>query len=158
MAELEERLRRAGLRVTAPRVAVLGVLERSTDHPRVEQVIERVRESGVSVSTQAAYDVCEALHRASLARRIEPAGGPVRYESRVGDNHHHLVCRSCGLIADVDCAVGLAGCLEPSDRRGFQIDEAEVTYWGLCLNCQEPEIRPVAGRPQGAGEEATASA
>ncbi len=113
------------------------VLEQSDDHPRMEQVIERVRRSGVSVSTQAAYDVCEALHRAALARRIEPAGGPVRYESRVGDNHHHLVCRSCGVIVDVDCAVGRTACLEPSDRHGFRVDEAEVTYWGLCDECQD---------------------
>jgi len=133
---LPERLRDAGLRVTAPRAAVLGVLDAAHDHPRVDQVIERVRADGVSISTQAAYDVCEALHRAGLARRIEPAGGPARYESRVGDNHHHLVCRACGLAVDVDCAVGEAPCLEPADRLGFRLDEAEVTYWGLCPDCQ----------------------
>jgi Fe2+ or Zn2+ uptake regulation protein len=134
--ELIERLRDAGLRVTAPRVSVLGVLESARDHPRVDQVIERVRADGVSISTQAAYDVCEALHRAGLARRIAPAGGPARYESRVGDNHHHLVCRACGLALDVDCAVGEAPCLDPADRSGFRLDEAEVTYWGLCPDCQ----------------------
>jgi Fur family ferric uptake transcriptional regulator len=122
--------------VTAPRVSVLRVLERSHDHPSVEQVIGRVREAGVTISTQAGYDVCEALHSAGLARRIDPAGGPARYEARVGDNHHHLVCRSCGLTADVDCAIGSAPCLEPVARHGFVIDEAEVTYWGLCPNCQ----------------------
>ena len=132
-----DRLRVAGLRVTAPRVSVLSVLEESRDHPRVEQIIERVRGSGVSISTQATYDVCEALHRAGLARRIEPAGGPARYESRVGDNHHHLVCRSCGLAVDVDCAVGQTGCLEPSDPQGYLLDEAEVTFWGLCPTCQQ---------------------
>ncbi len=88
------------------------------------------------ISTQAAYDVCEALHRAGLARRIEPAGGPARYESRVGDNHHHLVCRECGVAVDVSCVVGHAACLEPSERNGFAIDEAEVTFWGLCPRCQ----------------------
>jgi Fe2+ or Zn2+ uptake regulation protein len=133
---IEQRLREAGLRVTASRVAVLRVLAEATDHPRVDQVLERVRSSGVSISTQAGYDVCEALHGASLARRIEPAGGPARYEARVGDNHHHLVCRSCGAAADVDCAVGAAPCLDPSDAAGFEIDEAEVTFWGLCPDCQ----------------------
>jgi Fe2+ or Zn2+ uptake regulation protein len=135
--ELSERLRGAGLRVTTPRISVLEVLDASPDHPRVDQVIERVRAAGMSISTQAAYDVCEALHRAGLARRIEPAGGPVRYESRVGDNHHHLVCRGCGLAVDVECAVGVAPCLEPDDRRGFRLDQAEVTYWGLCPDCQQ---------------------
>jgi len=133
---IAHRLRDAGLRVTAPRVSVLAVLDACADHPRVDQVIARVRADGVSISTQAAYDVCEALHRAGLARRIEPAGGPVRYESRVGDNHHHLVCRCCGLAVDVDCATGAAPCLDPADRLGFRLDEAEVTYWGLCPDCQ----------------------
>ncbi len=138
---LPERLRDAGLRVTAPRASVLGVLDAAHDHPRVDQVIERVRADGVSISTQAAYDVCEALHRAGLARRIEPAGGPGRYESRVGDNHHHLVCRACGLAVDVDCAAGVAPCLDPPDRHGFRLDEAEVTYWGLCPDCQNDDDR-----------------
>jgi Fe2+ or Zn2+ uptake regulation protein len=133
---LEERLRAAGLRATTPRIAVLRVLAESRDHPRVDQVIERVRAGGVPISTQAAYDVCEALHRVALARRIAPAGSPARYEARVGDNHHHLVCRGCGTTADVDCAVGPAPCLEPSDAAGFTVDEAEVTFWGLCPRCQ----------------------
>jgi Fur family transcriptional regulator, stress-responsive regulator len=135
--QITSRLRDAGLRVTATRVSVLGVLDESTDHPRVDQIIERVRGSGVSISTQAAYDVCEALHGVALARRIEPAGHPVRYESRVGDNHHHLVCRGCGLTVDVDCTVGAAPCLEPSDGAGFAVDEAEVTFWGLCPACRQ---------------------
>jgi Fur family transcriptional regulator, stress-responsive regulator len=135
-AVLEERLRGAGLRATAPRVAVLRVLTDADDHPRVDQVIERVRESGVSISTQAAYDVCEALHRAALARRIEFAGGPVRFEARVGDNHHHMVCRHCGTTVDVDCEAGPAPCLEPSESHGFVLDEAEVTFWGTCPQCQ----------------------
>ena len=134
--QLTARLRDAGLRVTATRVSVLAVLEASTDHPRVDQIIDRVRASGTGISTQATYDVCEALHHAGLARKIESAGGPARYEARTGDNHHHLVCRSCGLAVDVDCAVGDTGCLEPVDVQGFAVDEAEVTYWGLCPACQ----------------------
>jgi Fe2+ or Zn2+ uptake regulation protein len=139
LEHLQDRLRAAGLRVTAPRVAVLRALDASSDHPRVEQLVERARRSGVSVSVQAGYDVCDALHRAGLARRIEPAGGPARYEGRVGDNHHHLVCRACGLAIDVDCVVGRAPCLEPSDLQGFRLDEAEVTFWGLCPTCQHDD-------------------
>jgi Fe2+ or Zn2+ uptake regulation protein len=134
--EITQRLREAGLRVTATRVSVLGVLDVSVDHPRVDQIIERVRGAGVSISTQATYDVCEALHHAGLARKIEPAGGPARFESRTGDNHHHLVCRACGVAVDVDCPVGEAPCLDPSDAQGFTIEEAEVTYWGLCPDCR----------------------
>jgi Fe2+ or Zn2+ uptake regulation protein len=141
---IEDRLRTAGLRATAPRIAVLRVLCESHDHPRVDQVIERVRADGVTISTQAAYDVCEALHRAALARRIELAGGPLRYEARVGDNHHHVVCRGCGLTADVDCATGSAPCLEPAHAHGFTLDEAEVTYWGLCPACQSHDERAIA--------------
>ncbi len=133
---IEDRLRGAGLRVTAPRVAVLQVLGEARDHPRVDQVIERVRAAGGSISVQAAYDVCEALHRAGLASRIEPAGSAARYEARVGDNHHHLVCRRCGLTVDVDCAVGEAPCLEPDTASGFVVDEAEVTFWGVCEGCR----------------------
>jgi Fur family ferric uptake transcriptional regulator len=136
-AAVEERLRDAGLRVTASRVAVLRVLAESHDHPRVDQVIERVRASGVSMSKQAAYDVCEALRVAALAQRIELPGAPARWEARAGDNHHHLVCRSCGETHDIDCATGQAPCLEPSTApAGFVLDEVEVTYWGLCFNCQ----------------------
>jgi Fe2+ or Zn2+ uptake regulation protein len=138
---LESRLRDAGLRVTAPRLAVLRVLAESQDHPRVDQVIERVRSSGVPISTQAAYDVCEALHRVALAARIELAGGPVRYEARVGDNHHHMVCRRCGHTVDVDCATGEAPCLQPADAHGFAVEQAEVTYWGLCPSCQRTNER-----------------
>jgi Fe2+ or Zn2+ uptake regulation protein len=137
MEELTARLKEAGLRVTATRVSVLAVLDESDDHPRVDQIIDRVRSAGVSISTQATYDVCEALHRAGLAHKIEPAGGPARYEACTGDRHHHLVCRSCGFAVDVDCAVGQTGCLQPSDAHGFSVDEAEVTYWGLCPTCQQ---------------------
>jgi Fur family transcriptional regulator, stress-responsive regulator len=136
LADLEDRLREAGLRVTSSRVAVLRVLSEADDHPRVDQVIERVRLGGLSISTQAAYDVCEALRERGLARRIALAGGPARYEARVGDNHHHLVCRSCGLTVDVDCVTGAAPCLDAPGAQGFAIDEAEVTFWGLCPTCQ----------------------
>lgn len=139
LAELEERLREAGLRVTASRVAVLRVLTEADDHPRVDQVIERVRAGGFSISIQAAYDVCEALRQRGLARRIAFAGGPARYEARAGDNHHHLVCRSCGLTADVDCVTGAAPCLDAPGASGFVVDEAEVTFWGLCPDCQPRE-------------------
>jgi Fur family transcriptional regulator, stress-responsive regulator len=132
----EELLRDAGLRITAARVAVLRVLRASNDHPRIDQVIERVRADGVPISTQAAYDVCEALHRAALASRFALPGGPVRFEARAGDNHHHLVCRSCGATRDVDCAPGAAPCLEPVDPHGFAVEQAEVTYWGTCPDCQ----------------------
>src|SRR4051812_14179359 len=135
----EEQLRAAGLRATASRIAVLQVLETSHDHPRVDQVIDRVRAAGTTISTQAAYDVCEALHRASLARRIDLAGGPARFEARVGDNHHHLVCRTCGRTVDVDCATGQAPCLQLGDDHGFTVHEADVTYWGICPDCLREE-------------------
>jgi Fur family transcriptional regulator, stress-responsive regulator len=137
------RLRSAGLRATGPRVAVLEVLEEARDHPTVGQVRTRVQARGTSISAQAAYDVCEALHRAGLARRIEPAGSAARFEARVGDNHHHLVCRACGATTDVDCAMGAAPCLAPDDPHGFRLDEAEVVFWGVCPSCQSrpEEIR-----------------
>jgi len=130
-----ELLRGAGLRVTRPRLAVLEVL-REGGHLDVDEIATRVRTRLASVSTQAVYDVLGALSRAGLARRIEPAGSPARYEARAGDNHHHVVCRGCGVIADIDCTVGEAPCLDPNTARGFQVDEAEVTFWGLCPNCQ----------------------
>jgi Fe2+ or Zn2+ uptake regulation protein len=132
----EDLLRTRGLRVTRPRIAVLEVLD-GGGHLDVEQIATRVRERIDSVSTQAVYDVLSALARAGLARRIEPAGSAALYEHRTGDNHHHVVCRGCGAVGDVDCAVGEAPCLEPSANQGFVIDEAEVTYWGLCPACQE---------------------
>ena len=135
----EARLRDAGLRVTGPRAAVLGVLDESGDHPDVEQILSRTRERIGAVSVQAVYDVLDALAKAGLVRRVEPAGSPARYEARVGDNHHHLVCRTCGTAVDVDCAVGRRPCLDPSDLAGFVIDEAEVTYWGQCPTCQNPK-------------------
>jgi Fur family ferric uptake transcriptional regulator len=122
--------------VTRPRLAVLDVLATGRGHFDVEEIAARVRERLDSVSTQAVYDVLGALSRAGLARRIEPAGERARFESRVGDNHHHVVCRGCGEIADVDSATGAAPCLDPSQAHGFVIDEAEVTFWGLCPVCQ----------------------
>ncbi|WP_289010021.1 Fur family transcriptional regulator [uncultured Thermomonospora sp.] len=128
-------LRSAGLRVTAARVAILEAV-RSGDHLVAEAVAERVRQRVGTVSTQAVYEALHALTKAGLLRRIEPAGSPARYEGRIGDNHHHLVCRRCGAITDVDCAVGRAPCLEPSADAGYRIDEAEVIYWGLCPSCR----------------------
>ena len=127
-------LRGAGLRVTRPRVAVLTAVH---DHPHADtdSLIGVVREDLGEVSHQAVYDVLRALTTAGLLRRIQPSGSVARYESRVGDNHHHVVCRSCGVIADVDCAVGHVPCLTASGDHGFVIDEAEVTYWGLCPDC-----------------------
>jgi Fur family ferric uptake transcriptional regulator len=139
--ELSQQLREVGLRVTAPRLAVLGVLDEARDHPSVDQVARRTRAALGSVSTQAVYDVLAALDEAGLARRIEPTGSPTRYEARVGDNHHHLVCRGCGGVTDVDCAVGDPPCLEPSDRQGYLVAEAEVVFWGSCPDCQASEGR-----------------
>jgi Fur family ferric uptake transcriptional regulator len=127
-------LRDHGLRVTRPRIAVLEVLAEG-GHFEVDEIANRVRGRLETVSMQAVYDVLGALARVGLARRIEPAGSPALYERRVGDNHHHVVCRGCGAVGDVDCAVGEAPCLEPSNTHGFVIDEAEVTFWGLCPTC-----------------------
>ncbi|QIX26755.1 transcriptional repressor [Nocardioides sp. JQ2195] len=128
-------LREKSLRVTRPRVAVLNAL---ADHPHADadSVARAARAELGSVSTQAVYDVLRALTEAGLVRRIEPAGSPARFEVRVGDNHHHIVCRTCGNISDVACAVGSAPCLDASENLGFVIDEAEVTYWGTCPRCQ----------------------
>jgi Fe2+ or Zn2+ uptake regulation protein len=127
-------LRGAALRVTRPRVAVLGVVH-ALPHADTDSVIGAVRNELPEVSHQAVYDVLRVLTETGLVRRIQPHGLVARYESRVGDNHHHVVCRSCGVIADVDCAVGHTPCLTASDDHGFVIDEAEVVYWGLCSDC-----------------------
>ena len=131
---IAEELRGAGLRVTAARVALLETV-RDGDHLGVEAITSGVRDRIGHVSMQAVYDALNALTAAGLVRRIEPAGSPARFEGRVSDNHHHVVCRSCGAVADVDCAVGEAPCLTASDDHGFSIDEAEVTHWGLCPDC-----------------------
>ncbi len=133
--ELAAAVRHAGLRVTTPRVEVLSEVNVGK-HVTADQISQAVRERMGTISTQAVYDVLGALTRAGLLRRIEPAGSPARYETRVGDNHHHVVCRSCGAITDVDCVVGEPPCLSPADASGFVIDEAEVTFWGLCPACQ----------------------
>ena len=127
-------LRGAGLRVTAARVALLETV-RDGDHLDAEAIAARVRDRIGHVSLQAVYEALHALTAAGLIRRIEPADSPVRFEGRVGDNHHHVVCRSCGAVADVDCAVGETPCLTASDDHGFSIDEAEVVYWGYCPDC-----------------------
>ena len=127
-------LRGAGLRVTAARVALLEAV-RDGDHLGAEALASGVRDRVGHISVQAVYEALHALTAAGLIRRIEPAGSPARFEGRVGDNHHHAVCRSCGVVADVDCAVGEAPCLTASDDHGFSIDEAQVIYWGLCNGC-----------------------
>jgi Fe2+ or Zn2+ uptake regulation protein len=131
---IAEELRGAGLRVTAARVALLETV-RDGDHLGVEAITSGVRDRIGHISMQAVYDALNALTAAGLVRRIEPAGSPARFEGRLGDNHHHVVCRSCGAVADVDCAVGEAPCLTASDDHGFSIDEAEVIYWSLCPDC-----------------------
>ncbi len=140
-------LRGVSLRVTRPRVAVLSAVH---DHPHADtdSIIGAVREHLGKVSHQAVYDVLGALTAAGLVRRIQPRGTVARYESRVGDNHHHAVCRSCGAIADVDCVVGTAPCLTASDDSGFVIDEAEVIFWGLCRDCSTRSVseRTVSSR------------
>jgi Fur family transcriptional regulator, stress-responsive regulator len=135
-ADLVRKLRDRGLRVTSPRLAVLGAVADIGGHPSAEQIAARARERLGAVSTQAVYDSLHALADAGLLRRMEPAGSPARYETRVGDNHHHVVCRRCGATRDIDCVVGEAPCLEPSELDGFEIDQAEVTFWGVCPACR----------------------
>ncbi|MEU2176880.1 MULTISPECIES: Fur family transcriptional regulator [Nocardia] len=135
-SDFQQMLRGVALRVTRPRVAVLSAVH---DHPHAdtESIIRAVRSELPEVSHQTVYDSLNALTATGLVRRIQPSGSVARYESRVGDNHHHVVCRACGVIADVDCAIGDAPCLTASDDSGFSIDEAEVIYWGLCPDCVE---------------------
>nr|WP_305883326.1 Fur family transcriptional regulator [Conexibacter sp. DBS9H8] len=145
---MEELLRAHDLRVTRPRLAVLAVVN---EHPHADThaILDRVREQLPEVSHQAVYDVLAALSGAGVLRRIQPQGSVARYEARVGDNHHHVVCRACGAVADVDCAVGEAPCLSASDTRGYAIEEAEVIYWGLCPDClaASGEISPPGENP-----------
>ncbi len=137
-SDLEQLLQSADLRVTRPRIAVLGAVH-AHPHADTDRLIGVVRRDLGDVSHQAVYDVLRALTKARLVRRIQPAGSVARYESRVGDNHHHIVCRSCGAIADVDCAVGDTPCLTAAEDHGFTIDEAEVVYWGACTDCQNTD-------------------
>jgi Fur family transcriptional regulator, stress-responsive regulator len=141
-----DRLRAEGLKVTAPRLAVLEVVADLDGHPTASTIAAAARERLGSVSTQAVYEILNALTDAGLVRRIEPAGSPARYETRVGDNHHHLVCRTCGRTEDVDCATAKAPCLSPDDDRGFAIDEAEVIFWGQCAACQTASGAPARAR------------
>jgi Fur family transcriptional regulator, stress-responsive regulator len=134
--QLPDELRSRGLRVTAPRLAVFRAVDESGGHPDVDAIATRARALIGTLSTQAVYDALHALSAAGLLRRIEPAGSPARFETRVGDNHHHVVCRVCGTTQDVDCVVGREPCLTPSDAGGFVVDEAEVTFWGICPACQ----------------------
>lgn len=129
-----ELVRSAGLRVTASRLAVLAVLSLHP-HSGTDTVIREVRAELGSVSPQAVYNVLAAFVEAGIVRRVEPAGSVPRYELRVADNHHHVVCRACGAVGDVDCAVGRRPCLTPSETHGYLVDEAEVTYWGICPTC-----------------------
>ena len=129
-------LRDRGLNVTPQRLAVLEVVS-SHQHSTADGILELVRTRIGTISRQAVYDSLSALVEAGIVRRIEPAGSPARYETRVGDNHHHVVCRTCGALADVDCAVGDAPCLTAASDQGFVIDEAEVVYWGRCPQCAE---------------------
>ncbi|MEV0061201.1 Fur family transcriptional regulator [Nocardia sp. NPDC058379] len=131
-------LREAGLRVTAPRIAVLDAVA-ALPHSDAETIATAARARLGAVSTQAVYDVLSACVRVGILRRIEPAGSPARFETRTGDNHHHLVCRSCGLVVDTDCVTGAPPCLQPADDHGFAIDEAEVVFWGLCPDCRNQE-------------------
>ncbi|MFV2173949.1 Fur family transcriptional regulator [Actinomadura sp. LOL_016] len=142
-------LRGAGLRVTAARVAILETV-RAGDHLGVDAIAAGVRERVGRISLQAVYEALHAMTASGLVRRIEPAGSPARFEGRTGDNHHHLVCRRCGAVGDVDCAVLLDGqghppCLEPANDAGFLIDEADVTFWGLCPDCR-PDTANANGR------------
>lgn len=143
MSDFADQLRSADLRVTRPRVAVLEAVQ-ANPHADTETIFSVVRAGLPDVSRQAVYDVLHALTTARLVRRIQPSGLVARYESRVGDNHHHIVCRHCGVIGDVDCAVGEAPCLTAADDsgllEGFAIDEAEVIYWGLCPDCSTHQI------------------
>ena len=131
-------LRTAGLRVTRPRLSVLSVLA-ERPHADADTIVTDARALHPSLSPQAVYGVLKAFVAVGIARRIEPAGAPALFELRVGDNHHHLVCRGCGVVVDVDCVVGAAPCLTPSHTAGFAVDEAEVVFWGLCSNCQNQQ-------------------
>jgi Fe2+ or Zn2+ uptake regulation protein len=134
--EIEQTLRAAELRVTRPRIAVLNAV-RTHPHADTNSIIESVRLQLGDVSHQTVYDVLEALTNAGLLRRIQPSRSTARYEARIADNHHHIVCRACGAVADVDCSIGDAPCLAPAQHHGYTIDEAEVIYWGLCPNCAD---------------------
>ena len=135
--DVAQLLRDQGLQVTAQRLAILRAVA-SRPHATADELIDDVRGDLGSISRQAVYGALNVLVENNLLRRIQPAGSPARYEDRVGDNHHHLICRGCGMTFDIDCAVGETPCLVASDDHGFEIDEAEVIYWGRCPACQRP--------------------
>ena len=141
-------LRSRGIQVTAQRLAVLRAVSESP-HTTAEAVAGSVRREIGSISLQSVYDALATLVDAQLLRRIQPAGSPARFEDRVADNHHHLICRDCGRVVDVDCAVGETPCLAASDDQGFQIDEAEVAFWGRCPQCQPKSATGKKSRDQG---------
>lgn len=144
-------LRSHGVQVTAQRLAVLVAVSRQP-HGTADDVVQAVRAEIGSISRQAVYDALAVLTETGLVRRIQPASSPARFEGRVGDNHHHLICRSCGRMIDVDCAVGAAPCLTPADDAGFELDEAEVIYWGRCPQCRAHEtVRPEVAAATGPG-------
>lgn len=138
--DVRDLLRASNLRSTAPRRAVLDVVANEGKHQDAEFIAKAARQRLGSLSRQAVYDNLNALVAAGVLRRIEPAGRPALYETRVGDNHHHLICRRCQATLDIDCAVGARPCLQPCEDHGFVIDEAEVVYWGLCPNCQKDPL------------------
>lgn len=144
-------LRRHGLQVTAQRLAVLAAVSRHP-HGKADDIAKAVRVEIGGISRQAVYDALGVLADKGLIRRIQPAGSPARYEDRTGDNHHHLICRGCGRTVDVDCAVGSAPCLIPADDAGYEIDEAEVVYWGFCPEClagrSGAEVDPIPDQPR----------
>lgn len=142
----QHRLRRCGVQVTAQRLAVLAAVSKQP-HATADEVAGAARRHIGSVSRQAVYDALALLAEKGLVRRIQPAGSPARYESRVGDNHHHLICRTCGTMVDIDCAVGAAPCLTPHDDAGYEIDEAEVIYWGRCPACRAATANPDTSHP-----------
>ena len=139
--DVDQLLRSNGLQVTAQRLAILGVIS-ARPHVTADEIIDDVRAEIGSISRQAVYDTLGAFSEKNLIRRIQPAGSPARYENRVGDNHHHLICRSCGIMFDIDCAVGDTPCLTADDDHGFEIDEAEVIYWGRCPACRTEAESP----------------
>ena len=138
---LHAAIRQAGLRVTASRLAVLSAVMGEGQHRDAEAIAASARRQIGALSTQAVYDNLHALEEAGLVRRIQPSGHPGRYEARVGDNHHHLVCRRCGATADVDCAAGAAPCLEPSATHGFAVEEAEIIFWGFAPSADKRTTR-----------------
>jgi len=153
-ADPADLLRQRGYRVTGQRLAVLRAVSREP-HVTADVVAETVRAELGAISLQAVYDVLSVLVDVGLVRRIQPAGSPARFEARVSDNHHHVICRTCGRTADVDCAVGSAPCLTAADEMGYEIDEAEVIYWGRCPECRAagPKVTHVDGPAQPTGRD-----